>query len=252
MKLVELGGLYTAQITREQLAEKMVDDVLQYREKKCSPKLVFSSNGQGIALAAVDSRFMNVMDLADIIHADGQSVVSVSKLFKNRELPERIATTDFFHDAAKAAQRANISFFMLGATEEDNKKAIENIRLLYPKLRIAGSHNGYFRGKDQDVIDAINSSGADVLWVALGKPYQEYWSAKYRDSIDVAWIKTCGGLYDFLSEKSSRAPMWMQKSGLEWLYRLLQDPRRLAIRYLTTNPQALLLLLFKSGRSREI
>lgn len=244
--------MYTAKITREQLAEKLVEDVLQYRKEKFPPKLVFSSNGQGIALAAKDNNFMNVMSLADIIHADGQSVVSISKLFKGRELPERIATTDFFHDAAEAAQIAGISFFMLGATEEDNNKAVENIKLLYPNLRIAGSHNGYFKGKDRDVINAINSSKADVLWVALGKPYQEYWSSKYRDSIDVAWIKTCGGLYDFLSEKSTRAPVWMQNYGLEWLYRVLKDPRRLAVRYLTTNPQALLLLLFKSGRSREI
>lgn len=243
----KLAGLNTIVTTKDGLAELMVSDVESYKNNNGKTKLIFSSNGQGISLYATDMKFKEAMDDADIIHADGQSVVLASKLLKGSPLPERIATTDFFHNAAEFAQKENVSFFFLGATEEDNRRAVENVKNLYPKLIIAGRRNGYFEDSNE-IIREINSSSADVLWVALGKPRQEFWCVKHRDELNVAWVKTCGGLFDFLSGKSPRAPVWMQNFGLEWLFRLLQNPKHLWKRYVVTNPHSFFLLLFKSER----
>lgn len=240
---VRIGGLETAVITRAALAERMVADVMAARASpiRRPPKLVFSSNGQGISLAAKDRRFADAMAYADLIHADGMSVVMASRLLTRFPLPERIATTDFFHDAARAAQDAEIRFFLLGGTEEENAEACQAALRLYPRLRIVGRQHGYFdAGQTARLCDAVVDSGAEVLWVALGKPRQEFWSVENRERLrGVAWIKTCGGLYAFLAGHKPRAPHWMQQAGLEWLYRTLQDPVRLSPRYMVTNPHAL-------------
>lgn len=240
VKTTLVAGMHTIIATKNELAEIMVNDCLIARNSivKPLPKVVFSSNGQGIALYGQSSKFREAMDQADIIHADGMSVVKGSRLWTKKALPERIPTTDFFHNAALAAEREGLKFYILGGSETQNQAVCKVINTLYPKLEIVGRRNGYFKEEDNDGICAdIVASKADVLWVGLGKPLQEYWSVENRDKLKgVGWIKTCGGLYAFLTGDSRRAPEWMQNMGLEWLYRVMQDPGRLAIRYLTTNP----------------
>lgn len=238
---VTVGGFSTISCTRTELAQVMLGDCREARAhiENWLPKLVFSSNGQGIALAGQSEHFAQVMAEADIIHADGMPVVFASKL-TDAPIPERISTTDFFHDAARVAETRGLRFFMLGAKEVQNAKAVDAIRARYPKLQIVGRHHGYF-GPDEDaeICDKIRASGADVVWVALGKPRQEEWCVRNRERlIGVGWLKTCGGLYAFLADDAPRAPEWMQRFGLEWLFRSIDDPKRLAWRYLTTNPYA--------------
>lgn len=238
-------------ITRAGLAEVMVRDSLQARRERDSwiPKVVLSANGQGIALAGRDPKFAAVMAQADIIHADGMPVVFASRMTRH-PLPERIATTDFFHDAATAAEAHGLKFYILGAREAQNRAAVETIMRLYPKVEIVGRRDGYFKPEqDAEVCHEIRRSGADVLWVAMGKPQQEFWAVRNRENLKgVGWIKTCGGLYAFLAGDAPRAPDWMQKVGLEWLYRALQEPDRLGWRYLTTNPYSLYRLVVHTDR----
>jgi N-acetylglucosaminyldiphosphoundecaprenol N-acetyl-beta-D-mannosaminyltransferase len=239
---VTVGGFRTIRATREKLAALMVRDCIANRTARTAlPKLVFSSNGQGISLAGTDLAFASAMSQADIIHADGMSVVMASRLLTNRPLPERIATTDFISNAAPAAVEAGLSFFLLGSSESQNKAAHDALRSRYPGLRIAGRHHGYFdEHADERLCAEIVASGTDVLWVALGKPRQEFWCVQNRHRLTgVSWIKTCGGLFSYLSDEVSRAPVWMQDYGLEWLYRTAQEPTRLAWRYLLTNPHSL-------------
>lgn len=247
-----VGGFRTAVIGRTELADLMVRDCLANRASPGGdlPKLVFSSNGQGLALAARDSAFANAMEEADLVHADGMPVVFASRLTEHR-LPERIATTDFFHDAAEAATAAGLRFFMLGSTAEENEAAVAAIRRIYPGLEIVGSHHGYFADTEDEAVCAqIRASGADVVWVALGKPRQELWSVANRERLrGVGWVKTCGGLYSFLAGTAPRAPRWAQRVGLEWFFRMANDPRRLARRYLTTNAVALYRLLRYTNRT---
>src|SRR5687767_8685751 len=118
---VTVGGFPTIRATREEFAALMVRDCIANRQKPHTlPKLVFSSNGQGISLAGTDPTFADAMSRADVIHADGMSVVIASRLLTKRPLPERICTTDFFHNAASAAVRSGLSFFLLGGTESQN------------------------------------------------------------------------------------------------------------------------------------
>lgn len=245
-----IGGFQTVAVTREQLARRMVADCMAARDgKSLPPKLVFSSNGQGIALAGEDPRFMKTMEQADIIHADGMSVVTASRLITRTPLPERIATTDFFHDAAEAACVHGLKFYVLGGRDSQNAAAVDAMRSLYPELQIVGRRDGYFgRDEDEAVCRDIVASGADVLWVGLGKPRQEQWSVDNRHRLaGVGWLKTCGGLYAFLAGDAPRAPGWMQAAGLEWLFRTMKEPRRLAWRYLTTNPKSIYRMVRHSG-----
>lgn len=250
---VRLGGLDVARVTGGELARIMVRDCLAARGGRGGlPKLVFSCNGQGVALAARDEVFRRVMEEADIIHADGMSAVLASRLTP-APLPERVATTDFFHDAARAAVEADLAFFILGGTQEANASACAAIRRCYPSLRIAGRAHGYRPpSEDEQLCERIRASGADVVWVGLGKPRQELWCARNRERLrGVGWLKTCGGLYAFLTGNVPRAPGWMRRAGLEWLYRTWKEPRRLGLRYLTTNPLAFYLFLTRSERRRR-
>ena len=238
---VLVGGFKTISCSGAELADLLLKDCVDAREQGEAwlPKLVFSSNGQGVALAGKSPEFNKVMSEADIVHADGMPVVFASKL-THAPLPERIPTTDFFHDAARVAEPNGLRFFMLGATEEQNAAAVATLAKTYSNLNIVGRHHGYF-GEDEDeaVCEIIRASKADIVWIALGKPRQEEWCLRNRDRLrGVGWLKTCGGLYAFIAGDVPRAPEWMQKAGLEWLFRLLGDPKRLAWRYLTTNPYA--------------
>jgi exopolysaccharide biosynthesis WecB/TagA/CpsF family protein len=239
---VTVGGFPTIRATRDELAALMVRDCIATRQESAAPpKLVFSSNGQGISLAGTDATFAQAMSHADVVHADGMSVVIASRLLTKRPLPERICTTDFFHNAAAAAVAADLSFYLLGGTEAQNAAAYEAIRIQYPALRIAGRHHGFIDERaDEVVCTKIVASRTDVLWVALGKPRQEFWSVRNRHRLPgVGWVKTCGGLFSYITNDVPRAPAWMQDTGLEWLYRVMQEPTRLSLRYLLTNPHSL-------------
>lgn len=246
-----VGGMKTISITRKEFAQVMLSDCKEARKNYPNgvPKSVFSSNGQGVALYGKDKEFRKVMDRADIIHADGMSVVYGSRLFYKKGLPERIGTTDFFHDVAEVANRHKLRFYMLGGKPEQNEKVVKAVKDKYPNIIICGHRHGYFAEEEnEDICKNIVDSKTDVLWVALGKPKQEFWVDANKDNLKgVGWIKTCGGLYAFLTNEVKRAPKWMQNCGLEWLFRAFQEPRRLAKRYFLTNPYSIYRILRYSG-----
>ncbi|MBI3677562.1 MAG: WecB/TagA/CpsF family glycosyltransferase [Proteobacteria bacterium] len=244
---VVVGGLETACVSRKQLEKLMVGDCLAARGGRRAPKLIFAANGHAIALAATDADFRAKFRQADLIHADGQPAVFASKLLTQSPIPERSATTDFFLDGAAAASDRGLSFFLLGAAEGVNVRCAENLRALYPSLTIAGRRNGYFsREEEAALCERINASGADVLWVGLGVPLEYDFCLRNKHRLRVGWIVTCGGCFNFAAGDYVRAPGWMQATGLEWLYRLWREPRRLFWRYAVTNPLALFLLLTRT------
>ena len=252
--LTMLGGWGHVCLTRDGFAALMIRDCLHARNAgiAIAPKLAFSMNGQALSLAATDDTFNEAMQEADYIQADGQSLVIASRYLCKNPLPEKIPTTDFFHNAAKIAQEHGLSFYIFGASPEDNKKTIENVTSLYPSLKIVGYRDGYFsEGDEESICEDIVTSGADVLWLGLGKPKEQLFCIRNKERLKgVGWIKTCGGLFDFLSDRNSRAPQWMQNAGLEWLYRTLQEPRRLFWRYSSTNIHTVY-LLFKHGLTQK-
>lgn len=245
---VTIGGLPIAALDRATSAKLMVEEALARRGSGKAPLYSTSANGQVVSLCARDPAVRELFLASPLIHADGMPLVFASRLKGRKALPERVATTDLFHDVAKVAIERGASFYLLGGTAEVVRKTERRVRALYPDLIMAGARDGYL-GPDQDdeVIAAINAANPDVLWVAMGAPREQAFVVRNLESLTgVGVIKTSGGLFDFLSGERSRAPDWMQAAGLEWLYRSLLEPRRLLIRYAVTNPHALYLLLTRT------
>jgi len=247
---ITLGGLRLAVLDLEQTADFMIDMVFPQRRLP-RPLYLTSANGEVLARCSTEPMTDRLFRAADLINADGQPLVTVSRFKSATPLPERVATTDLFHVVARKAQAAGLSFYLFGADEAENTAAVANVRKLYPDLKIVGHSHGFHRGEAlRAKVDEINALAPDYLWVSLGIPYEQAFVEEYTSHLcNVGVIKTSGGLFNFLSGSRVRAPKWMQKASLEWAWRIWLEPRRLFWRYLTTNPRALYLLLNKSQAS---
>lgn len=242
---VVVGGLPIVALSQAGWAERMVNDCRANAGRTARPLFLSSVNGNVLSRYATDPAFRALLDQADALDADGMPLVIASRLFAAERLPERVATTDFFHVAAKRAEQAGLAFYFVGAEEADSEAAEAVVRRTYPGLRIAGRRNGYFsESEEPELAREIVASGADVVWVGMGVPREQEFIVRNRDCLTgVTWVKSCGGLFKFLAGRTPRAPLWMQRLGLEWLYRMVDDPKHLAWRYLTTNPHAVYLML---------
>ena len=144
---------------------------------------------------------------------------------------------------------SGLSIFLLGGTEDVNARCEQVLMAQYPGLKIAGRRNGYFKRDDEAAIcDQINASGADILFVGLSVPFEYEFCVRNKARLQAGWVVTCGGCYNFVTGDYKRAPEWMQKYSLEWLYRLAREPKRLFWRYAVTNPLAAFLILTKSRK----
>jgi exopolysaccharide biosynthesis WecB/TagA/CpsF family protein len=241
---VWVGGIPVERLTAGQWCRLMLDDWRRKKSGKASvvPKVVTTVNGQVVSLFASNPLFADALLAADHIAPDGMSVVFASRLAAGRPLPERVATTDWFHHAAKTASRHGMRFYILGATPQMNALALERIRTLYPYLQLAGGRDGYFDRADIGrVADEIADTRPDILWIGVGNPEQLVLAHRFRALIPgLTWVRTCGGLFDFLSGLRARAPEAVQAMGREWAWRAAQEPRRLGWRYATTNVNAIL------------
>jgi len=221
------------------------------RRRVSRPLYLTSANGEVLARCSTEQMTGRLFRAADLINADGQPLVTVSRLKSRTPLPERVATTDLFDVVARKAAAAGLTFYLFGANAEENASAVENVRKRHPTLKIAGHSHGYLRGDAlRAKVDEINALAPDYLWVALGVPYEQAFVEEFTPRLsNVGVIKTSGGLFNFLSGTRARAPQWMQETGLEWAWRIWLEPRRLFWRYFTTNPRALYLLFNKSKPS---
>ena len=179
----------------------------------------------------------------DIINADGQAVVWASKILK-KPLPERVAGIDVMENLVKLAARKNYKIFFLGAKEEVVKKVVTRYKEEFGDDIIAGYRNGYFTKKEElEVAREIALAKPHILFVAISSPKKEIFLNTYKNHIKAPFVMGVGGSFDVVSGLVKRAPVWMQKNGLEWLYRVYQEPGRMWKRYLTTNWRFIALLL---------
>lgn len=199
-------------------------------------------------LARSNSHFSSLV--ADsITYADGQSVVWAAKLL-GRPIPGRLATTDVAEPTLRAAAEAGAPVYFLGAADGVAERAAEIFRAKVPGLQLR-SHHGYVSADDiDDVLDDIAEHGTRILFVGMGDPAQQLWVEAHRDRLPPA-VVTCGGLFDWLSGSNRRAPQWMIRAGLEWLWRLIIEPRRLAKRYLLGNPSFVAAVTMQKMRGRR-
>jgi len=247
-----MGGLPVARLDRHQTAALMVALATRYRRRD-RPWIATSVNGQVLSEAARHDDLREAMLYADIISCDGQPLVMASPMVAGARLPERVATTDLFHDVARLARTRPCTMYFLGASAAENARAMARVRRLYPYLRILGAAHGYrdHAGWIRQVRE-IDRLGPDIVWLALGVPREQEFYMRFAHAMpNVGLIKTSGGLFNFLSASAPRAPQWMQERGLEWVFRMAREPRRLMLRYLTTSPHALVLMLTRRSRRRD-
>lgn len=209
------------------------------------------ANASKIVAADRDEKLKRALLEADLVTADGMSVVWASRLL-GQPLRQRVTGIDLFQRLVEHAAHHGLSVYFLGAREESARGVVELFTNEYPSLQVAGYQNGYFaESEHQSVCDAIRLSGADLLFVAMGSPMQEHWIASNAALTGARFALGVGGSFDHLSGLVRRAPRWMQRSGLEWLHRLVQEPRRLWRRYLIGNSAFIGLVIRQRLRARR-
>lgn len=191
-----------------------------------------------------DNELRKIVNSADIVNADGQAVVWASK-FLSAPLKERVAGPDLMASLVELAHRKNYKIYLLGAKDEIVSKLVSIYNEKYNSSIIAGYRNGYFsEAEENEIVKDIVNSGAQMLFVAITSPKKENFLHKHKLTLSsVNFIMGVGGSFDVFAGKTKRAPLWMQKIGMEWFYRFLQEPKRMWKRYLVGNTKFLFLVL---------
>jgi UDP-N-acetyl-D-mannosaminuronic acid transferase (WecB/TagA/CpsF family) len=193
---VRFGDFVIDCLSRRQLVELALDDC----RREIPARLVFDANGHALSLARTDPHYQTNVKQADIIHADGGFLVTLSKKLGLPAIPERSATTDMIHDFAEAFSGTGRGFFLLGG----------------------------------------------------GKPKEQDFCVRWRDKLNVRWIISCGGCYNYITGDYGRAPEWMQRMNIEWIHRMATEPRKLFWRYAVTTPHALWIALRDHGVAQDV
>lgn len=200
-------------------------------------------NASKVNLMESDSKLARIVNDCPLINADGASIVWAARQM-NIPLKERVAGCDLFQELVKIASEKGYRIYLFGAKEEvvlEVKRRFEN---LYPSIQIVGCRNGYFTERDESQIVAdMRASGADMMFVAFSSPKKEYWVHKYLNDIGIPFVMGVGGSFDIVAGETNRAPAWMQRMGMEWLYRFIQEPRRMWKRYIVGNAKFILYTL---------
>jgi len=189
-------------------------------------KLVYMQNNYELRESVCNS---------DLINADGQAVVWAAKIL-GKKIPERVAGIDLMKNIIKLAYEKKYKIYFFGAKEEIVKKVVNIYSNKYSHNIIAGYRNGYYRHQEEiEIANEIAESKPDILFVAISSPKKEIFLNKYKSIIKTPFIMGVGGSFDVIAGKTKRAPLWMQHAGMEWFYRLIQEPKRMWKRYLVTN-----------------
>lgn len=189
-----------------------------------------------------DNELKRSVQNCDIINIDGMGVVWGAR-FCGFNVPERVAGVDLFHNLLNMSATEGFPVFLLGATDDIVSKTASKVKEQNPDLIIAGYHHGYFWDNEEAVVEKIRQSGAKLLFVAITSPKKENFINKWQDKLGVNFVMGVGGTFDVVAGKVKRAPQWMQEYGLEWLFRVIQEPRRMWKRYLITNSKFAWLLI---------
>jgi N-acetylglucosaminyldiphosphoundecaprenol N-acetyl-beta-D-mannosaminyltransferase len=186
-----------------------------------------------------DERLRRIVNASGLSTPDGMPLVWLSRLHGHRHVG-RVYGPDLMLALCDWTQATGRRHFFYGGAPGVVDRLVRKLQVRYPALIVAGSHTPPYRTADTEeapeVLDAINAAAADIVWVGLGTPKQDYWVARHRKLLRAPVLIAVGAAFDFHAGQLRQAPRWMQRYGLEWLFRLLQEPRRLAFRYLMYNP----------------
>jgi N-acetylglucosaminyldiphosphoundecaprenol N-acetyl-beta-D-mannosaminyltransferase len=184
-----------------------------------------------------------------LVLADGQSVVWASQMLRT-PLPERVAGIDLFLELLAEAERRGYRVYFLGARPDVLPRMLATVSQKFPGLKVAGARDGYFSpGDEHDVAAEIRNSRAELLFLGMSSPKKELFLNQWGPATGVRLAHGVGGSFDILAGVTTRAPLWWQRRGLEWLYRALQEPMRLGPRYLKTNASFIGLVALESAKA---
>lgn len=215
--------------------EQAIARIEQYIKEK-RPRQHVVVNVAKIVEMRKDSYLKEIVSSCDLINADGMPIVWASRLLGSH-LPDRVAGVDLFQNLVKLCADRGYRPFFFGARESVVKKVIEEFKQRYPRLSVAGYRNGYYSEEDESTIaEVIRDSEADVLFVGFSSPMKEKFLNRWMSVMQVPFRMGVGRSFDIIAGRTERAPVWMQKSGLEWCYRIHQELRRMWKRYAKTNP----------------
>ena len=218
---VEILGVNVDAVTMAQAVERVINLI---GEK--NPAIVATANAEMLLRATHDDELKNILNAASLVVPDGAGTVWAARHL-GKTMPERVAGFDLVQELMKIAPARDIKFFLFGSAPGIADKAKLKAETLYPGIKIVGTRNGYFKSDDEpEIISQIKSSGADILLAALGVPKQEKWLAKYKDELKIPVSIGVGGTFDVMAGVVKRAPLWMQKARLEWLFRAMLQPSR--------------------------
>jgi len=192
----------------------------------------------------------NSVNNSDIINIDGMGIIyGANFLNYNINKNFKVSGIDLFYKLLELSEKKKYKIFLLGGTDDIIKKTVINLKQNYKKLNIAGYHHGYFWENEEEIVGKINDSKANLLFVAITSPKKEIFIEKWKKELKINYVMGVGGTFDIVAGKSKRAPKWMQNFGLEWFYRILQEPKRMWKRYLITNSIYFYLLLKEKLRN---
>lgn len=222
-----------------------VKKIVHWLDTDAQGKMFVCANPHSLVVSKSDPLFQKAIHDADLVTPDGAGIVLASKILGG-SIRERVTGSDIFQGlSARLNETGGRSYFFLGSTEETLAAIRAKMAVEFPEVRFAGSYSPPYKPEfseedSRKMIEAINKAKPDVLWVGMTAPKQETWIYKNRNKLDVKFIGAIGAVFDFYSGNVKRSHPVFQKVGLEWLPRLLQEPRRLWRRNFISNPKFLL------------
>lgn len=251
-EIIRIFGVSIDKLTKVEVLEKIKLFLIQDKTRT-----IYTPNTEIVMTARRDENLKRILNEGDIIIPDGIGLIYAARI-KKKNLPERVTGCDVSFEMLEIANSEGYSVFLLGGQEGVAKEAGENLKKQYPNIKLAGVQNGYFKGahigypgheEEKAIVETIKQSNADILFVGLGAPKQEIWIDENKDALNCKVIIGNGGTVDILAGRMTRAPEIYQKLGLEWLYRLIKDPKR--IKRQMVIPLFILTIIFSRGKTVE-
>jgi N-acetylglucosaminyldiphosphoundecaprenol N-acetyl-beta-D-mannosaminyltransferase len=233
---VHINGCKVSNCYLNELLESIHKEVMS--DDQSHPSLMLSANIHGFNQAHKYPWLLKLNNQAELVRNDSAGISLAGKILRT-PIKDRMTWADFGWDLAEFCEKKGLTQYFLGNKPGIPEKAKDVLQENHPRLKVVGTHHGYFEkeGPENDAaIKDINSKKPDILIVGFGMPLQEKWILENREKLDVGIIMTGGNCFTFLAGEESRAPKWMHENGLEWLYRFVKEPVRLFNRYIIGNP----------------
>jgi N-acetylglucosaminyldiphosphoundecaprenol N-acetyl-beta-D-mannosaminyltransferase len=236
-------------------SEELVSRIEENLKSKTSTHIV-ALNPDGFLISQLDPDFRRILSIAEFVICDGVGILIASRLFSEQKIMHRLVGSGLMMRLCELSASKGHRVFLLGGTEGAAERCASSLQKRMPSLQIVGTYEPPLVTNElcfdnAEIVESINSQTPDILFVALGAPKQEKWIERHRRELAAPILMGVGASFDFIGGKVPRAPVWMQRVGIEWLFRLLVEPKRLAKRYLIGIPRFFLVTAQLYFRSQQ-